>query len=66
MVDNGKHRKETHSTKMGADKSAEDTQNATKFICPKVGDFDEKRLHWVSVVLGALNCISLYYTVSYS
>ena len=42
----------THSTKMGADKSAERTPNAPKFISPipKVWDFDEKRLHWASVV----------------
>ena len=37
----------THSTKMGADKSTENTPNAPKFICPicpspKVSDFDEK------------------------
>jgi hypothetical protein len=30
---------------MGADKSAQNDQNAPKFICPKVWDFDEKRLH---------------------
>ena len=35
---------------MGADKSADNTPNAPKFICPKVWDFDEKRLHWASVV----------------
>ena len=35
---------------MGADKSAENTPNAPKIICPKVWDFDEKRLHWVSEV----------------
>ena len=46
----------THSTKMGADKLAWNTPNAPKFICPnclpspKVWDFDEKMLHWVSVV----------------
>ena len=34
---------------MGADKSAE---NAPKLLCPspKVWDFNEKRLHWESVV----------------
>ena len=43
-----------HCTKMGADKSDE---NAPKFISPnclpasqKLWDFDEKRLHWASVV----------------
>ena len=41
---------------MGADKSAENTPNVPNFICPnsspspKVWDFDEKRLHWASVV----------------
>ena len=35
--------------RVGADKSA---RNTPKFICPssKVWDFDEKRLHWASVV----------------
>ena len=47
-----KHGQGTHSTKMGADKSAENTPNPPKFNCPrpKVWDFDEKRLHWASVV----------------
>ena len=38
---------------MGADSSAENTQNAHEFIClsPKVLDFNEKRLPWASVVL---------------
>ena len=42
----------THSTEMGADSSAENTPNAPKFIfaIPKVLDFNEKRLHWASVV----------------
>ena len=42
----------TVHTKMGADKLAKNSPNAQKFICPspKVWDFDEKRLHWVSVV----------------
>ena len=31
---NGKHGQGTHCTKMGADKSAENTPNAPKFICP--------------------------------
>ena len=30
---------------MGADKSSQNTSNG-----PKVWDFDEKRLHWASVV----------------
>jgi hypothetical protein len=39
---------------MGADKLAENTQNASKFVCPspKVWDFDEKGLYWASVVRG--------------
>ena len=39
-------------TKMGADSLAENTPNAQKFICPssKVLGFNEKRLHWASVV----------------
>ena len=45
---------ETHSTKMGADESAKNTLNAPKFICPnclaKLESFNEKRLHWASVV----------------
>ena len=46
------HGQKTHSTKMGAKKSTENTSNAPNFICPspKVWDFDEKRLHWASVV----------------
>ena len=41
---------------MGADKLAENTPNATKIVAPnclpkpKSLDFDEKRLHWASVV----------------
>ena len=41
---------------MSADKLAETTPDAPKFICPnclpkpKVLDFNEKRLHWASVV----------------
>jgi hypothetical protein len=36
----------THSTKMGADKLAENTLNDPKFICPspKVWDFDENKI----------------------
>ena len=40
----------TVCTKMGVDKLFKNTPNAPKFICPKVWDFDEKRLHWASVV----------------
>ena len=53
---NGKHGQGTHITKKGDDKSAENTPNAlnlsAKIVCPcpKVWDFDEKRLHWASVV----------------
>ena len=45
---------------MDADKSAEKTQIpqniSAQILCPnpKVWDFDEKRLHWVSVVRGLL------------
>ena len=37
---------------MGADSLAENTPNTPEFICPspKVLDFNEKRLHWASVV----------------
>ena len=39
---------------MGADKFAQNTPNApnAQIVCssPKVRDFDEKRLHWASVV----------------
>ena len=48
----------TVCTKMAADISAENTPNVPKFVCPfvcpipKVWDFNEKRLHWVSVVRG--------------
>ena len=47
-------------TKIGADSSAENTplphNLSVKFVCPspKVLDFNEKRLHWASVVRGAL------------
>ena len=35
-----------------ADSSAQNTPNAPEFICPspKVLDFNEKRLHWASIV----------------
>ena len=49
---NGKHGQGTHSTKMGVDKSAKNTPNAPKLNSPSpiVWYFDEKRLHWASVV----------------
>ena len=39
---NGKHGQGTDGTKIGANKLAENTSNAPKFICPspKVWDFD--------------------------
>ena len=52
MID-GKHGQGTHSTKMDADKLAENTSNAPKYICPspEVWDFDKKkRLNQASVV----------------
>jgi hypothetical protein len=53
LLNNGKHGQRNYSTKMGVD-----TPNAPEFICPspKVLDFNEKRLHWVSIVR--------YYTLS--
>jgi hypothetical protein len=41
---NKKHGQGTHSTKMRADKLAENTPNAPKIVCPspKVWNFDEK------------------------
>ena len=45
---------------MGADSSVENTPNAPEFICticlpkPK-SSFNEKRLHWVSVVHGLIH-----------
>ena len=45
-----------HCTKMDADKSVENTPNTPKlsaqivYKSPKVCGFDEKRLHWASVV----------------
>ena len=47
---NGKHGQGTHSTKMGAGKSAESTPNAPKF--QKFGISMKKGLHWASVVHG--------------
>ena len=53
---NGKDGQGTHCTKLGAHKSAENFPNAPNLsahiVCPslKVLDFNEKRLHWASVV----------------
>ena len=52
---------------MGADKSAKNTPNAPKFICPspKVWDFDEKRLHRASVVCGRQICWNYSFIYSF-
>ena len=48
----------THSIKIGADSSAENTplphNLSAKFVCPspKILDVNGKRLHWASVVRG--------------
>ena len=48
----------THSTKMGAGSSAENTPNASKSFCPKCLPkpkslmFSEKKALWVSIVHG--------------
>ena len=62
---NEKHGQGTHSTKMGADKLAQNTPNASEglwlrwsgplsaqIVCPspKIWDIDEKRLYLASVV----------------
>ena len=39
---NGKHGQGTHSTKMGAEKSAKNTPNALNLSVQIVWDFDEK------------------------
>ena len=53
---------ETHSTKMGADKLAKNTPNDPKLICPnclpkspKVLDFNEKKIRWMSLVRGSVS-----------
>ena len=45
----------TICTKMGADSLAKNSPNAPEFVCPssKVLNFNEKRLHWASVVRGS-------------
>ena len=63
---NGKHGQGTLSTKISADKSPENTPIAKtylpKIVCPspRVWDFDEKRLHWASVVRAALHAKILH------
>ena len=62
---NGKHGQEAHSTKIGADKLAKNIPNVPKFnvYLPHFSaqpqkffdDFDEKKLHWASVVRGSIN-----------
>ena len=51
---------------MGANSSDENTPNAPEFICPspKVLDFNEKRLHWASVVRGVDEQNRMYVFVS--
>ena len=52
----------THSTKMSAYKLAENNPNAPnlsdQIVCPspRVWDFNEKSLHWASVVRGRKTC----------
>ena len=50
---NGKHGQKC--TKMDPDSLAKNTPNDLEFICqsPKILDFNEKRLHWASVVRGS-------------
>ena len=65
---NGKHGQGTHCTKMGADSLAENTPNlSAQFVClsPKVWYFDEKRLHWASVVRGVAYGLSQGYFMYY-
>ena len=62
---NGKHGQGTHCSKMHADSSAQNNPNVSEFsaqfVCPspKVLDFIEKRLHWVSAVRRSYNWIEL-------
>ena len=51
-MNNRKHGQGTHSTKMGAEKCPMPENLSAQIVCPspKVWDFDEKRLHWASVV----------------
>ena len=69
---NGKHGQGTHFTKMGADKSAENTPNAPKFICPnclpkpKSLGVSKKSSLWVSVVRGLAFCIKSVQSVKLS
>jgi hypothetical protein len=63
---NEKHGQGTHSTKLSAEKSSEKYSKGPKIylpqiVCPrpKVWDFDEKRLHWASVVRGHQDLVPL-------
>ena len=60
-MNNGKHGKGTHCTKLGDNSLAKNTpqmpQNlSAQFDCPspKVLDFNEKRLYWASVVRASI------------
>ena len=62
-----KHGQGTLSTKMGADKLAENTPNVLKFVCPspKVWDFQKKKalcggLHWFLIPLLLLDLSKFY------
>ena len=56
--------------KMGAESSAENTPNAKEVICPiclpkpKGLDFNEKRLHWASVVRGCMYAFDILQIIS--
>ena len=47
---NGKHGQGTHSNKMGADKYPRIYKPNLSAQAQKLLDFNEKRLHWASVV----------------
>ena len=54
VMNNGKHEQGTHITKMAldADKSAKNTPNATKSICPNCLPKPKSLgFHWASVVI---------------
>ena len=46
----------THCTELGADSLPENAPNNLEFVCPspKMMDFSDKSLHWLSIVRGAL------------
>ena len=62
----------THCTEMGADKSAQNAPNNQNISSqslsprPKVWDFNEKRLHWASVVHGIQGPFEMKMASSYS